>query len=127
MDEIDIISKFSFDQTVSNLREAIKNRKLTEFAVFDHRLNAEKVGLNMNNCTVFVFGNPTVGTYLMQEIPAIGLDLPSRILVYEVNANTHIRFRSFQDIFEGEKSKEAVRKLNSATEAIARESAGINP
>ncbi len=126
MDDIDIVSKFSFEETVSNLREEIKNRKLTEFAVFDHRLNAEKVGLKMNNCTVFVFGNPAIGTSLMQEIPAIGIDLPSKILVYEVNASTHIRFRRIEDLFKEERSKEAVRKLNSATEAIAREIAGIN-
>ncbi|WP_162053251.1 DUF302 domain-containing protein [Thermoplasma acidophilum] len=127
METVDLESRFSFEETVSNLRNAIRKRNLTEFAIFDHRLNAEKAGLKMNSCTVFVFGNPAIGTYIMQEDPAVGLDLPSKILVYEKGDAVHVRFRKIDDTFNEERSREAARKLNFVVESMAREIAGLQP
>ncbi|KAA8921986.1 DUF302 domain-containing protein [Thermoplasma sp.] len=125
--ELDLLSRFSFEETVSNLKSSLKKRQLTEFAVFDHRKNAEMAGLEMNDCTVFVFGNPAIGTYMMQEDPTIGLDLPSRILVYVKDGSTHVRFRHIDADLKTERSKDALNRLNSVVEAIARECAGIQP
>lgn len=53
------------------------------FAKFDHQKNAEEVGLDLRPNQVIVFGSPKVGTKLMQENPAISIELPLKISVWE--------------------------------------------
>jgi len=121
---VDFISKYTFEETISALDRIIKDRNLTKFAVFDHRLNAEKMGLEMNNCIVLVFGNPSIGTIMMQSDPSVGIELPSRILVYELDHETHVRFRRLTWKFDDPAAVEAMNKLNYVIEAIARECTG---
>ncbi len=61
----------------------IKNKKLTLFAEFDHAENAQAVNMPLEATTVFIFGNPEVGTKLMQKFPGIGIALPLRILIMQ--------------------------------------------
>ena len=49
----------------------------------DFRERAEASGIELRPTHLLVFGNPMVGTPLMQNDPSIGLDLPQKFLVYE--------------------------------------------
>ncbi|NOR56077.1 MAG: DUF302 domain-containing protein, partial [Sulfurovum sp.] len=42
---------------------------------------------------VILFGNPNVGTRLMQKDPLTALDLPLKVLVYDDNGTTKIVYR----------------------------------
>ena len=66
--------------SVNKLRKIIKEKNLTLFDVIDHAKNARKVGLDLKPETVVIFGNPNVGTLLMECNPTMGLDLPLRML-----------------------------------------------
>jgi len=76
-------SKHDFPTTVTRLEEAIAGKGLKVMARIDHQANARGAGLDLPPTTVLVFGNPMVGTKLMQESRTIGLDLPLRMLVWE--------------------------------------------
>lgn len=76
-------SKFTVDETVSRLEARLKAGNVPVFAVFDHGKNAEQAGLQLRPTKVLVFGNPKVGTRLMQENQAVALDLPLRLSVWE--------------------------------------------
>lgn len=76
-------SDMSFDETVAQLRDAIKDRKLGIFIEVDHQAGAEKAGLDLGRAHLILFGNPRVGTLLMQQNIEIGLDLPMKALVFE--------------------------------------------
>lgn len=76
-------SKFPVDETVSRLEARLRAQNVPVFAVFDHGKNAEQVGLPLRPTKVLVFGNPKVGTKLMQENQAVALDLPLRLSVWE--------------------------------------------
>jgi len=65
---------------VSKLLNILNNKGLSHFATIDHKANAENIGLELNPDTVVIFGNPKVGTLLMQCNPSLGIDLPLRIL-----------------------------------------------
>jgi len=65
---------------VHKLESIIKTKGLTHFSTINHKDNAEKIGLELNPDTVVIFGNPKVGTLLMQCNPSLGIDLPLRIL-----------------------------------------------
>jgi CubicO group peptidase (beta-lactamase class C family) len=76
-------SKFSVDETVSRLKGLLEKQNVPIFATFDHGENARQVGMELRPTKVIVFGNPKVGTKLMQSSQAIALDLPLRLSVWE--------------------------------------------
>ena len=65
---------------VAKLIATIKAKELTHFQTIDHAKNAKDVGLKLKPETVVIFGNPKMGTKLMECNPSMGLDLPLRIL-----------------------------------------------
>ncbi|MFN4763846.1 DUF302 domain-containing protein [Gillisia sp. Q332] len=78
------ISNEDFESTYSNLRNAIAgNENLQLVAELDHRENAASVDLELRPTKVIIFGNPNLGTPLMQSSQSTGLDLPQKMLVWE--------------------------------------------
>jgi uncharacterized protein (DUF302 family) len=76
-----ISSHHSVDETVEKLESILKSKGITLFAVIDHSGEAAKVGLNMPNTKLVIFGSPKGGTPLMLAAPSIAIDLPLKILV----------------------------------------------
>ena len=75
-------SDFDVSYTVENIKKIVEAKGFTVFAVINHQQNASNVGMHLNESKVIIFGNPRIGTLLMQEDMKIALDLPLRILVY---------------------------------------------
>lgn len=65
---------------VAKLESLIKAQGLTHFSTIDHKANAAAVNMNLKPETVVAFGNPKMGTVLMNCNPTMGLDLPLRML-----------------------------------------------
>ncbi len=89
MIETGIISKIStldFDSTYKKLKSVIENNpNLKIIAELNHQANADSVGLELNPTRIIMFGNPKLGTPLMQNSQTAGLDLPQKILVNQNN------------------------------------------
>ena len=71
------------DATVERLRALIEQKGLTFFASVDHAANAANVGLELPPTVVVIFGNPNLGTPLMQAERTVAIDLPQKMLVWE--------------------------------------------
>ncbi len=70
--------------TVSKLREAITSAgPLKIMAEVDHSANARSINLDLAPTFLFIFGNPNLGSPLMQSAQSIGIDLPQKMLVFE--------------------------------------------
>jgi len=69
--------------TVKQLKKTLKDKGMTIFETVDHAKGAEGVGLKLRPTTVVIFGNPKVGTLLMQCGQTAGIDLPMKMLVWE--------------------------------------------
>jgi uncharacterized protein (DUF302 family) len=67
---------------VERLLTALESRGIEVFTVIDHSGAAKRVGQQLRETKLVVFGNPTVGTPLMSARPLIALDLPLKILVW---------------------------------------------
>ena len=81
---ISVESNLDFETTYSNLKSNIEaNENLSIVAELDHQQNAASAGLELRPTTVIMFGNPNLGTPLMQSTRSIGLDLPQKMLVWE--------------------------------------------
>lgn len=94
----DIIIKdsvHSVDATVNNIKKIVKAKGFGVFAVINHKGNAKSVEMSMRESKLIVFGNPKLGTALMQENILSSLDLPLRVLVYEdVDGSVKIAYRN---------------------------------
>ena len=81
---VSVESSFSVDETFSRLEEAVQSQDpLSVISSVDHAANAQSVGLDLRPTKLLMFGNPMLGTQLMQEAQTAGIDLPQKFLVYE--------------------------------------------
>lgn len=76
-------SPYSVQQTIERLSSIVTKQGGKVFAHIDHSAEARKVNQSLLPTEVLIIGNPAKGTALMQENPAIALDLPLRIMVTE--------------------------------------------
>ena len=79
-------SAHSVDETVSRVKVLLEKKGIRVFAHVNHQQNAQTVPLELAKVQLLVFGNPKLGTPLMQSNPTVGIDLPMKILVWENTA-----------------------------------------
>lgn len=78
-----VVSPHDVGQTVLRYQAALKDKGLTLFSRVEHHTGAKRVGLELPPSILLAFGNPKMGTVLMQANPTAGIDLPLRTLVYQ--------------------------------------------
>jgi len=75
-------SKYSTKEGVERFEKILEEKGLSLFQVIDHAQNAKNSEMQLLPNTVVVFGNPKMGTVLMQCNQTMGMDLPLRMLFY---------------------------------------------
>jgi uncharacterized protein (DUF302 family) len=80
---VNVPSSHSVAESVDRLKGLLQARGITLFALVDHSGEAEKAGMHMHPTKLLIFGNPKAGTPLMLAVPAIAMDLPLKILIWE--------------------------------------------
>jgi uncharacterized protein (DUF302 family) len=83
---VTIPSAHSVDETVNKLKGILEAKAVTLFALVDHSGEAAKVGLQMPNTKLLIFGSPKAGTPVMLAAPGIAIDLPLKLLISEDTA-----------------------------------------
>lgn len=76
-------STYAVDETLDRLEDVLKDKGIPVMGRIDHRDNALTVGETLRATEVLIFGNPEIGTQLMQIEQKVGLDLPMRVLSWE--------------------------------------------
>ena len=85
-------SPFSVKETVDRLQLLLASKTVQVFARIDHAVGARAAGLTLPDEEVLIFGDPKVGTFLMQECAPLGIELPLRILVWQ-GKQTQVAYR----------------------------------
>lgn len=85
-----ITSDASYASTVDRLDHALSDHGIIPMLRWDHAAAAADAGLSLHPLLLIVFGDPKVGTALMQANPTTGIDLPLKLLVWEAQ-NGEIR------------------------------------
>ncbi len=78
-----VSSELTFDETVASAQEILEAEGFGIPLVLDHQANAARVDLELLPTTLILFGNPMVGTSLMQESRSMAIDLPQKFLIWE--------------------------------------------
>ena len=76
-------SPHSVEETQQRFVSILEERGLNVFATIDHAENATGAGLNLRPTRVVIFGNPKLGTPLMQCAQSLAIDLPQKMLIWE--------------------------------------------
>lgn len=76
-------SPHSVSETLDRLASVLKARGISVVARVDHGAAAAKSGLSLRPTALLIFGNPKLGTPLMQANQKAGLDLPMKVLAWQ--------------------------------------------
>lgn len=94
-----ISSQYSVPATLERLETLLKEHGVMIFARIDFSGDAARVGLTLRPEQMLIFGNPKAGTPLMQSVPAAGLDLPLKALVWQdADGQTQVAYNDPQYI-----------------------------
>ena len=118
-------SASSVQKTIDKLEAILKEKGIAVFAKINHFQNAKDVDLEMNKSQAIVFGNPKIGTLMMQKNIFLSLDLPLKIAVVKddsedvwvVYNSTNI-FRERYDFSNSEIIEKIDTLLDNITESI---------
>ena len=78
-----IKSPYSASETLDRFAEAVKSKGMTVFARIDHAKAAASVDQQLRPTEVLIFGNPKIGTLLLQSNQTAGIDLPLKLLAWQ--------------------------------------------
>jgi uncharacterized protein (DUF302 family) len=92
---INIKSSHNVKGTADRLENTLREKGMTVFIRINHAEGAQKVGKKLRPTELVVFGNPKVGTPLMQCSQSVAIDLPQKALIWEDEAG-HVWF-SYND------------------------------
>ncbi len=119
-----LTSAYDVDTTTERLVDVLEENGLTVFEVVDHTAGAREAGLELAPTRVVIFGNPAVGTPLMQCQRSSAIDLPQKALIWQDEAgDTHLAYNdpSYLARRHGvEGCQEALKKIAGALTRLAR-------
>ena len=80
---ISVKSSHDVRSTGDRLENILNQKGMTVFIRINHAENAQKVGKSLRPTELIIFGNPKVGTPLMQCSQSVAIDLPQKALIWE--------------------------------------------
>ena len=119
----------SVGESVEALTSAIESAGAKVMATVDHAENAASADLDLPETTLVIFGNPKIGTPLMQENRRVAIDLPQKILIWDDNGQTTIGYVTPEALAARhgiESSNEAIATMTGALDKLSDAAAGVN-
>jgi beta-galactosidase len=80
-------SDYDAKTTYQKLKGYLEEQGMYYPKVVDHQTAAQNVQLELKPIYLMIFGNPKMGTYLIQENPEVGIELPLKVLIYKGDDN----------------------------------------
>lgn len=121
---VTVKSSHSAEATADKLESVLKDKGMTVMNRINHTEGADKAGLELRPTEVVIFGNPKVGTPLMQCAQSVAIDLPQKALIWE-DSEGHV-WLGYNDPAYLEKRHniegcdEAIEKIKGALAAFAK-------
>lgn len=121
---VDVKSLFGVKETGDKLERILKEKGMTIFNRVKHSEAAKKVGVELRETELIIFGNPKVGSPLMKCQLSVAIDLPQKALIWKDNEEqTWISYndpRYLQKRHEITNCDEVILKIEKALSGIAK-------
>lgn len=76
-------SDYSVEETAERLEKILAKNGITIFKKINHQQGAKGVDMELLPTILFIFGNPMLGTPIMQCSQTAAIDLPQKMLIWE--------------------------------------------
>ena len=118
-------SRLDWNQTIGNVRRSIQRRELKIFSEIDHQIGAIEKGNALRPTYLFIFGNPKVGSVVMECDQKMGIELPLKILVWQ-EEDEKIKIGCYDPLLWADKHdlescRPVLEKMKSILQAISSE------
>jgi len=80
---VNIQSAFNVEKTADRMENILQKKGMTVFNRIKHSEAAAKVGIELRDTELIIFGNPKVGSPLIKYQQSIAIDLPQKALIWE--------------------------------------------
>jgi uncharacterized protein (DUF302 family) len=80
---ISVKSAHDVKTTADRLESTLKQKGMIVFNRINHAQGAQKIGKELRPTELIIFGNPKVGTPLMQCAQSVAIDLPQKALIWQ--------------------------------------------
>jgi len=80
---VSVQSAHDVKTTADRLENALRAKGMTIFARIDHGESAQEAGKDLRPTELVIFGNPRIGTVLMQCSQSVAIDLPQKALIWK--------------------------------------------
>jgi len=120
-------SQYTTKQGVKEFEKILEEKGLSIFQVIDHAQNAKNSEMKLLPTTLVVFGNPKMGTVLMQCNQTMGMDLPLKMLFYSDYEGNHWisytnpEYYTLKHNIKDKNCLEVIKKANIALQVLADE------
>lgn len=114
-------------EAMDRLEGAVNNAGATVFARVDHGAGAAKVDMELADAQLLIFGNPMLGTPVMQQDIRAGLILPLHVLIYDEDGVTKITYEDIDGMFgdlDIDTSAEVFTRIEGALNNLTNAAAG---
>ncbi len=121
---IDSESSFTVTETATRLEKVLNEKGMTIFARINHSAGARKVGIDLGDTELIIFGNPKAGSPLMKCQQTMAIDLPQKALIWEDTSGkvwlSYNAPRYLEKRHQIKGCEEALTKVEKALATIAR-------
>jgi len=112
----------SVSETIDALEKALTAKGIKIMARVDHAAGAKAAGLDLPATQLLIFGNPKLGTPLMQSNRAIGLDLPMKALAWkDVDGKVYLSYTEpdeLKDRYDIDDRNDVFAKMTKALDGL---------
>ena len=108
-------TEVSVNEIMHCIEKILKEKGITIFCRINHGKGAQDAGMTMQDEEVIIFGNPKTGTPLMIESPAVGIELPLKIVAWKDNKKTIVGIQNLDRLIEDyqlTKADEIIKHIN---------------
>lgn len=80
---ISVQSAYEVNETADRLENILNEKGMTIFKRINHSEGASKIGIELRETVLIIFGNPKVGSPLMKCQQSVAIDLPQKALIWQ--------------------------------------------
>ena len=80
---VNVPSIFSVEKTADRIESILNEKGITIFNRIKHSESAGKIGIELRDTELIIFGNPKLGSPLMKCQQSVAIDLPQKVLIWE--------------------------------------------
>ena len=80
---VNVPSTFNVEETADRMESILKEKGMTIFNRIKHSEDAGKVGIELRDTELIIFGNPKVGSPLMKCQQSVAIDLPQKAIIWK--------------------------------------------